>query len=186
MWLTLVLVNPFLLGYSFVLLGCGWVFGWWGFPIAYCGSVLGGVLWFSATRLLLRRYDVSAADVARWFGRYRLHAHAVEAAISDNDLYCTTLLQLTFAPFGLLNSLLAVTRVRFGSLAVACCISRLKIVTYIWLATSVKSLLDVWSRNDYTTQDIAGLAISAYDFTTPTPLPALHWLSANPRFLARV
>ena len=65
------------------------------------------------------------------YPRTRLWLRAIVLSIDQNSFKSTTLLQLTFAPFGVLASIFATMTMSFWPFALACCISRLKIINYV-------------------------------------------------------
>jgi uncharacterized membrane protein YdjX (TVP38/TMEM64 family) len=67
----------------------------------------------------------------------------IRIAIEKSRWRISTLLQLTPTPFNLLNAGLATqTNISFWNFAFSCCLSRLKLITYIWAAVSSRSLSD--------------------------------------------
>ena len=71
------------------------------------------------------------------------------------------LLQLSFLPYGVLCALLSTTSVSLPSFMAGCCISRVKLAAYIWLAQSATTLQGLWTQErSYSWRDVVTLALS--------------------------
>jgi hypothetical protein len=64
---TIAATNPLIIGYNFLLLACGFIFGWWAALICYLGSVIGGCLWFIIMRIIAKRYGIAITRLHRWY-----------------------------------------------------------------------------------------------------------------------
>lgn len=149
--LVILLVCPLTIGYGFVLLGVGYIYGWMGLPLLYVASVIGGCLWFQVTRTLSHRWNLSSRLSRHAFTyipslrSYTSTIDAVSSTFDQHGLKVCCLLQLGFLPYGLLNTLLSFhTNVRFlPDFLISTLVSRLKIINYVWIATTFKDIAQV-------------------------------------------
>lgn len=107
----------------------GLIFGWWGLPLALCGSVLGALPPFLATRRFLRE------PVRRRYGGPRVTA--VDGLVRRHAWLFVTLLRITpLLPFTVQNYILGLTSVRgwpyVGATALGLAPST---VALVWLGT---------------------------------------------------
>lgn len=161
--LCIIFTCPLTIGYSILLLIIGYIFGWYGCIIAYIGSITGGCLWFTITRIINRHYELhrrlhilltavtGTADgrtnicnfrIQRWY-KYMSTVLSLSFRTHTTKLVC--LLSLGILPYGWLNCLLALhSHVHaYPHIVIAGVVSRVKVVTYIWAGTTVRELTQV-------------------------------------------
>ena len=119
---------------------------------------MGGALWFSAFRLLSGACGLPspAAGLSA-----SLHFRAFSSALEAAPVQSAALLQLSFLPFGALTALLSTTPLSLCSFVLACCLSRLKLLAYVWLAQSATTVQALWTRDRaYGSGELLSLALS--------------------------
>lgn len=166
-FLCVAVTNPCSIGYAVIVLSCGAVFGWSGFIIVYIGSIVGATFWFSVFRICTTRFDCQINRVIGYCCACFNHSENTELTLRTIDLALSThpvrsaaLVQLTFLPFGSVVSLLASTQIDLLPFIAACCISRLKLINYIWLARSAVTALSGDENKEFHLRDFASLIVS--------------------------
>jgi len=154
--------NPLLVGYSFMLMASGFVFGWMALPLTYAASCTGGVCWFACTRTIVNRYQLSFVSVLDRYPQQKRWLAALETAVAQRPFRTTLLAQLSFAPFGILCCGLAATPMAMTPFVLATLCSRFKVALYVWLSTQMKTVLEISQHGTSvaTTQDIVLLAVN--------------------------
>eukprot|EP01134_Creolimax_fragrantissima_P006829 CFRG6829T1 len=133
-WALIVLTSiPPMFGYSWIVVICGYVYGYDGFLIAYVGALCGAFVAFSGGRWLFKE------QVERWMiGSSKLTA--IAATISEADFKLLVLIRVAPYPFTVLNVLFAVTDIPLGRFMWATAISLFKLVIHISIGISLSSL----------------------------------------------
>ena len=156
-----LLCNPLTVGYGVVVFSAGLVFGWWAFPLVYCASVVGGALCFSLLRLLSARCGCGVHRLWELCPAYALYVRAFTSALEAAPVRSAALLQLSFLPYGALCALLSTTPIPLTAFVCACCVSRCKLLAYVWLAQNATTLRSLWSgERAHSWVDVATLALS--------------------------
>jgi hypothetical protein len=122
-------------------------------------SVVGGALWFSAFRFVSGACGLSSSPAVGLSSS--LHFRAFSSALEAAPVRSAALLQLSFLPFGALTALLSTTPLSLCSFVLACCLSRLKLIAYVWLAQSANTVQALWTRDRaYDSTELLSLALS--------------------------
>lgn len=143
--LIILASTPFIPGASLLVTVSGYIIGWLSFPTVYCANLIGGLLVFEVTRLLVKHHYLSLDVLTYRFHRFSRYIRATEAAVKTNGWKSCALLQLGGFPFGLLNLFLGVTDIPRVHFFFALCISRLKITAWLSLGIIAKDILELKS-----------------------------------------
>eukprot|EP00475_Leptophrys_vorax_P032814 TRINITY_DN5112_c0_g1_i1.p1 TRINITY_DN5112_c0_g1~~TRINITY_DN5112_c0_g1_i1.p1 ORF type:complete len:270 (+),score=21.66 TRINITY_DN5112_c0_g1_i1:553-1362(+) len=162
----LIMTNLCLRSFLYVL--AGFLLGWLGFPVLYCSTVLGGWATFLISKQLVKRGYLSWRAVYIRFTSYETYIRAVERAVSDQSYKAAVLLQLSGSPYGLLNMLLALSKITFWQFVIATLISRLKLIQYILLGTILKTVAELSSFTSGNLSNPSYLIITGISFVVST------------------
>jgi uncharacterized membrane protein YdjX (TVP38/TMEM64 family) len=116
-----------------------YIYGWKGFPITYCGSACGAILWFQVSRSIGQHYHYSLASATKTFPDYELQIRAMGRALAHNSFRATLLLQLGVFPFGLLTAFLSLTPIKISRYIPATLLSRFKLLNLYMITTAAHS-----------------------------------------------
>ena len=147
------------------------MFGCGASPFVYCGSVVGGVGWFLLLRALSQHCGLhvqrcadccpSSSSSSSSSASSSLYLRAFTSALESRPVQTTALLQLSFLPYGALGALLSTTSLSASSFLLGCCLSRLKLLSYIWMAQSASALQSLWSsERQWGWRDVTTLLLS--------------------------
>eukprot|EP00475_Leptophrys_vorax_P032815 TRINITY_DN5112_c0_g1_i2.p1 TRINITY_DN5112_c0_g1~~TRINITY_DN5112_c0_g1_i2.p1 ORF type:complete len:437 (+),score=32.94 TRINITY_DN5112_c0_g1_i2:128-1312(+) len=167
-FLTLLGTQPMFPGLTFLYVLAGFLLGWLGFPVLYCSTVLGGWATFLISKQLVKRGYLSWRAVYIRFTSYETYIRAVERAVSDQSYKAAVLLQLSGSPYGLLNMLLALSKITFWQFVIATLISRLKLIQYILLGTILKTVAELSSFTSGNLSNPSYLIITGISFVVST------------------
>lgn len=140
--LSVYAVMPCTYGYTWIMLGCAYVFKWWSLPIVYLGSVLGCLFTFKLGRYLKKHEYIDVDVISELLGRYGVYLEVLEVVIASKGFKAMTLIQLSYAPVGLSTIGFAQTEAEFYDLILASFISRLKVIPYIAIGVTITGFLD--------------------------------------------
>ena len=134
--------------HRFALLACAILYGWLTFPLVYCGTIVGASLTFLASQSLMRHKCFDKCDcLESRFQQYRVQIKAVEDTISEYPFRTIALLQSSFIPFGVLNTLLPIlTKAPFRQFFFATVVSQSTSVIAVWSAIETQGFVE--SRED--------------------------------------
>ncbi|ELR24679.1 SNARE associated Golgi protein [Acanthamoeba castellanii str. Neff] len=143
---------PPMVGYSWGLLACGYIYGWAGFIPAYIGALLGGLTSFLAFRYAFRDW---VEKQTRSYPKYV----ALERALEKEGLPLVILIRIAPYPYPIFNALFAATRVEFHIFAIGTAISLIKILIHISVGKSLSSFSDVLNGETGSRWDIVFLVV---------------------------
>jgi len=110
---------PPMIGYSWSLTACGYIYGWIGFVPGYIGALLGGLCSFAILRYAFRDW------IEKKTRRYPKYV-ALERAIEKEGLPVVILIRIAPYPYPLFNALFAASRVKFHTYAIGTAVSLVK------------------------------------------------------------
>jgi len=176
-FLTFLTVNPLMIGYAFVVVLGSFIFGWVAFPICYSASVLGAWVWFALTRWLAVRKRVWVDRLFLTFGSYSRYLRVFQLVINRHSFKLAALLQSSFVPYGILNSTFALTELSTPAFLLACCLSRIKLLGYVYLALQFQDMGNAVNAGFFSVENLP-VTIPAV-LCTIASLVALHSLSRS-------
>lgn len=142
MWFIAFCINgsPISVASLPVALTSGFLYGWWAFPLGYCGLILGAHVSIRIVRWLAGNGHVSVTAVRQMFGSYSEKIVAFEQALKEHGVQMVALLQLSVLPFGILNGLLGLTEVKLSQHFLATMVTRTKLLLYVWIGMSAPDI----------------------------------------------